>query len=242
MLRPTFGSRHMRIKLPICAFIATFAVCGIIFQKVDIARSQTGIGSAMSIEIARPEIARPEIWKPEVSKPEIANVEIAKPDISGVDRMSWPEAPDIPDLVSRAAPTCEKEVAKEYAKRRPETYDRAQALQNIGIYAGDVRRKRPGGPVLVAITLTNKNQFAIKDIQVKCTYRDADQNEFQKELTISETIGYSGGSGPTCQHRSDSSRLNSTELGDLPKSFTWDGCVVTGFELWQENDRIHERF
>jgi hypothetical protein len=156
--------------------------------------------------------------------------------------MPWPETPDIPDLVARAAPSCAKAFAEEYAKRRPLQYDKEQALQKISVEARDVRRKRPGGPVLVAITLTNKNQFAIKDIQVKCTWRDADRKESQKELTFSETIGYSGGSAPTCQHRSDSSRFNSTELGELPQIFTWDGCAVTDFELWQDTDRIQERF
>jgi len=148
----------------------------------------TPCSSIAAIRIARPTTDRPEVAPIPVARVEIASLEVAGKEKAGADALQ-PEDTAVPPqaLISlpcpspspigvRYAPDIRKAKEAEYESRRPRNPNAVflkQAASKVEVHIGRLGVSKSGGAFLSAF-VTNKNDFALRQITLRCDYGTKD--------------------------------------------------------------------
>jgi hypothetical protein len=203
--------------------------------------------SIAAILVAKPIIDRPEVAPIPVARAEIASVDVAGKEKAGADALQ-PERSAVPPQVPmslsclspspigvRYAPDIRKEKEAEYERKRPRDPNDVflkQAASKVEVQLGRLGASKSGN-VFISAFITNKNDFALQQITLRCDYNTKDGPKVISYV-LSEVIEPAS-LGPATINYTDH------HVGTAPPYAIDVNCQPDELVLWSPGEDIQSR-
>jgi len=203
--------------------------------------------SIAAIRTAKPIIDRPEVASIPIARAEIASVEVAGKEKAGADALQ-PESSAVPPQAPmslsclspspigvRYAPDIRKEKEAEYELKRPRDPNAVflkQAASKVEVQLGRLGVSKSGDAFLSAF-ITNKNDFALQQITLRCDYNTKDGPKVISYV-LSEVIEPAS-LGPATINYTDH------HVGTAPPNAIDVNCQPDELVVWSPGEDIQSR-